>query len=180
MGTHYGKNLVDTWGNKHRGAAGGAITYATGSGGDTSRYAVHTFTTSGVLTARGVDRADVLVVAGGGGGGFGQAAGVEADADGDISFFGGQGDQAHFFRVTDITRIEAESVGSRLQGKQGELIIKMNISDQGNRDAFFNSGDGLSRFGIGHGDPHQIAVDFLKLFYLVDSRPDVTGVGTGH
>ena len=76
---------------------------------------------------------------------FFQGTAVDAHADGDVTLLRSVYYGLYTFPASDIARVDADLVRAVLDGRQGQLIIKMNVRHQRNRNLLLNLAEGLRR-----------------------------------
>jgi hypothetical protein len=91
-----------------------------------------------------------------------QASAVDADADGYALSPAGLRNGAHVRVAADIARIDPDLVGARLGGRDGQLIVEVNVRDNRDGDAVFELSDGARRRHVRHGDAHEFAAGVRK------------------
>jgi hypothetical protein len=67
-----------------------------------------------------------------------------------------------------------------IHGKEGQLILEMNIGNQGNMDSGTDPMDGDRCRLIRNGDTNDFTTRFLQRVNLLDRGSDVAGIAGGH
>ena len=109
-----------------------------------------------------------------------KAAGVHADADGDIVPAAGLGDGPDVLRRADVAGVDAYLIDTALGGFEGEAVIKMDIRDERDAHLLLYRGDGSGRLHIRQRDAHDVRARGLHGLYLRDRRVNVPGLGIAH
>ena len=109
-----------------------------------------------------------------------QAAEVDADADGNVAFPGRRYYLLNLLGVPQIAGIQAQAIHSAAGAFQGQLIVKMDVGNQGNLNPLFDFGHRPGRFQIGNGRADNVAAGFLQLVDLADGGFNIPRIGLGH
>ena len=110
----------------------------------------------------------------------GQAAEVDADADGHASVFGGVYDGLDLLPGADVAWVQPKAVHPTLQRLKSKLVVEVDVGDNGDADALDYTGQGFGRLHVRHGTANNVAAGLGGLFDLTDGGVDVAGVRLGH
>jgi hypothetical protein len=111
---------------------------------------------------------------------LGERAGIDADPDGDVSFFSGFYDGFGAFASADIAGIQSEGIYSAFDGGEGQSVIEVDIGNERDTDLFSDIGKSFSGLFIGYRKTDDLASGFFQFPDASDSRFDVAGIGLGH
>src|SRR4051812_10577143 len=110
-----------------------------------------------------------------------EAAGVDADADGDAGVLGRPGDLLDLVvELADVAGVDAHGRTAGVDGREDVLRLEVDVGDD--RDLAL-AGDGGQRVGVvlaGAGDAHDVAARCSQLGDLLERRVDVGGGRGGH
>ena len=96
-----------------------------------------------------------------------QAAAVHANADGDVFGVAGIRDRFYTVIITDVAGVDANLIGTGIDGGKGGAIVKVDIGHNGDIHCLLN---GRYHRGIcrgGHRDAHDLAARFCHAFCLL-------------
>ena len=96
-----------------------------------------------------------------------QAAAVHANADGDVFGVAGIRDRFYTVIITDVAGVDANLIGTGIDGGKGGAIVKVDIGHNGDIHRLLN---GRYHRGIcrgGHRDAHDLAARFCHAFCLL-------------
>ena len=96
-----------------------------------------------------------------------QTAAVDADADGDVLLLTGVHHRLHPVVVADVAGVDANLIGTGINGGKGGAIVKVDIGHNGDIHRLLN---GRYHRGIcrgGHRDAHDLAARFCHAFCLL-------------
>jgi hypothetical protein len=109
-----------------------------------------------------------------------QGAGVHPQAQGHAPFPAGLHHELRFCRAPQVAGIDADGVGPRLQGRQGQAVIEVDIGDQGQGTVAFDLPEGPDRFLVGHGQAGHFTARRGQALDLGQGGRNIGGVGVGH
>ena len=110
----------------------------------------------------------------------GETAEVHADADGDVAFLGGLDHFAHLVGVAKVAGIEAQAVHAAGGALQGQLVMEVDIGNQGNVNLLLDLGHCLGGFHVGHRRADDFTTRLFQLVNLAHGGLHVAGVGFSH
>src|SRR5215470_20022795 len=105
---------------------------------------------------------------------------VHADPDGDALVLGEVDDLLHEPLTADVAGIETQAVHALLEGDERELVIEMDVSDQGNADLPLDLAELLGGLADGHRAAYDLAAGGLQGPDLQQRGLKVPRVGLGH
>ncbi len=82
--------------------------------------------------------------------------------------------------TADIAGVDAQAIHTQIGNSQGDLVVKMNISNQRHAGQLANLTKRLGRFHAGNRHPHDISTGSFQTLNLVDRSRHITGFGVGH
>ena len=82
--------------------------------------------------------------------------------------------------VADVARVDAQAVHARPHRGQGQVVIEVDVGDQGQAGSGQERGQRRRRFVVRHGHPHDVAARGAQVLDLGQGRRRVAGVGIGH
>ena len=89
-------------------------------------------------------------------------------------------DLADLILAAEVAGIDAQPVNAAFQRGQGEMVIEVDVGDDGDRGVGGDAGEGFRRLHIGNGEADDLAPGQSQAFDLGAGGRDVTGVGLGH
>ena len=110
----------------------------------------------------------------------GQAAEVYADADGDVAFLGGLHHLFDLLFVAQVAGVEAQAVHAAPGALQGQLVVEVNVGDEGNVNSLLDFGHCLGCCQVRHGGADDVAAHLFQFVNLADGGLHIAGVGLGH
>ena len=110
----------------------------------------------------------------------GQAAEVDANADGDAPRLRRLHHLPHLLLVPQIARIQPQAVHPAGGALQRQLIVKMDVGHQRNADLPLDFRHSFGGFQIRHGGADDFAAGFLQLVDLPHGGFHIAGVRFGH
>ena len=109
-----------------------------------------------------------------------QGAAVDADADGNALLIAHVRHGFYLVLPADIARVDADGVDTPLRALQGELVVEVDVGDQGNVDLLLDLVHSLRRRLIGDGHPDDLASGGLQLLDLGHGGSHVIGLCIAH
>ena len=114
---------------------------------------------------------------------FDDGAFVDANADGDATFFAGVDDFFDMVAVVDIAGVETDFVHAGFDGLHRTLEMEMHVGDDRDSAPLYLRENFLERLGVfafRDGDADDVGAGCVQLVDFGDARVDVVGVTGGH
>ena len=109
-----------------------------------------------------------------------QTAEIHADADGHLARLCLSHDHPHLLRVADVAGVQPQAIDALIQRLQRELVVEVDIRDDGDRDLALDGAERLRSLHVGHGAADNLATRLLQPVDLVNGRLHVARVRLRH
>ncbi len=107
-------------------------------------------------------------------------AGVDADADRDMPRLGGLHDRVHTVRPADVARVEPNLIHARLDGREREPVVKMDVRHDRYGRAGADLAERFRRLRVRHRAAHDVAARVRQRADLCQRRFRVARIRVGH
>ena len=109
-----------------------------------------------------------------------QAAGIDTDADGDVSRTACVSHSLYMLFSPDVARVDADLVDSAFSCHKSQFIVEVDICHEGHICPIADSGESFCRLHIGHCQTHDIAPGCLKCTDLLQCCLHIPGFRVAH
>ena len=107
-------------------------------------------------------------------------AGVDPHPDGNMMGLGAGHHLTHRLFILQVARIDAQLADAILSGLDGQAMVKVNVSHQGDRAFVHQCLYIVCGILIKYRYPHQITAGFCQRLDLGAGRLKIPGIGVGH